>query len=126
MVIRHGDGRTIWSDDFGHHNHAGLRAAHERRAILSLGEAMPRVTICVPTYNRSAYLRESVASVLSQEFSDFEVLICDDASTDETPAVIRELCASDPRVSHTRHTQNVGSAQAVLKTLARARGTYFA
>lgn len=55
------------------------------------------VSVIVPVKNRPALLREAAASVFAQTWSEWELLIVDDHSTDETPAVARELAAADPR-----------------------------
>lgn len=67
-----------------------------------------RVGIIITTYNRAHYLRESVESVLSQTFDDWQLLICDDASTDATQALCAEFCQRDERVRVLRHPANVG------------------
>jgi glycosyltransferase involved in cell wall biosynthesis len=51
---------------------------------------IPQVSVIIPTYNRAGCLREAVDSVLSQEFSGFELIVVDDGSTDETPQLLRE------------------------------------
>lgn len=51
---------------------------------------MPKVSICIPTYNRKNYLRETLDSVFAQTYKDFEVLIVDDGSTDGTEQMIKE------------------------------------
>jgi glycosyltransferase involved in cell wall biosynthesis len=56
------------------------------------------VSVVVPVYNRPDMLRQAVASVLAQTYADFEILIVDDASTDDTPGVIDELRARDSRI----------------------------
>jgi glycosyltransferase involved in cell wall biosynthesis len=56
----------------------------------------------VPVYNRPDMLRQAVASVIAQTYDDFEIIIVDDESTDDTPQVIDELRASDPRIRSVR------------------------
>jgi len=58
----------------------------------------PRFSVTIPAYNASATLAETVESVLSQEFSDFEVVIVDDGSTDDTQAIAKRFAAADERV----------------------------
>jgi glycosyltransferase involved in cell wall biosynthesis len=65
-----------------------------------------KVTICIPTYNRARYVREAIQSVLDQSFSDLEVLVSDNASTDDTAAVVASF--ADPRLRYHRHDRNIG------------------
>lgn len=66
----------------------------------------PQVSVCMPVYDGGRYVRESVASVLGQTFEDFELVVLDDASTDETPAVVASF--HDPRIRYIRHEHNLG------------------
>ena len=66
----------------------------------------PAVTVAIPTHNRAGLLREAIDSVLQQTFQDFEVLVLDDASTDDTPMVVDSY--TDPRIRRIRHSVNVG------------------
>jgi GT2 family glycosyltransferase len=68
---------------------------------------MSSVDVIVPCYNYAKYLRECVHSVLAQEGVDVKVLIIDDASPDDTPAVAAALVAGDARVSYRRHEKNL-------------------
>lgn len=74
----------------------------------------PRVTVAIPTWNRAGYLRDALASVLTQTFADIEVLVSDNGSTDETAEVVASF--GDPRVRHLRLPENIG----LLPNLARA------
>ena len=85
----------------------------------------PRVSVMISTHNRAGYLREAVASVLAQTFTDFELILCDDASADETPSVCLELERLDSRVRTLRHEQNIGMVQNWNSGLAASRGHYF-
>ncbi len=69
---------------------------------------MAKITVCIPTYNRASYLREAIQSVLNQSYSDFELLVSDNASTDDTAAVVASFL--DPRVRYYRQPRNVGMA----------------
>ncbi len=60
------------------------------------------VSVIVPVYNRPDMLRQAVASVLAQTYADYEIIIVDDESTDDTPRVIEELRARDPRIRSLR------------------------
>jgi glycosyltransferase involved in cell wall biosynthesis len=81
---------------------------------------MPKVSICIPTYNSARFLGETIESVLAQQFADFELVVCDNASTDETP----ELCGRypDPRLRHVRFEQLVGQAANWNRCLELATG----
>ncbi len=61
---------------------------------------MPRLRVVIPTYNRSSLLAEALASVQEQSFGDFEVVVADDASTDDTESVVATLAAADPRIHY--------------------------
>ncbi|MEA5626108.1 glycosyltransferase family 2 protein [Nostoc sp. UHCC 0251] len=65
-----------------------------------------KVTIAIPTYNRSDLLKISLQSVLSQDYSDFQALVLDNASTDDTEAVVRSF--ADPRITYVRNETNIG------------------
>lgn len=73
---------------------------------------MPECTVVVITYNDAPRLPRAVRSVLGQTLHDLEVIICDDASTDETPTVAAELARSDPRVRYLRRRVNSGGCGA--------------
>lgn len=70
----------------------------------------PSVAICIPTFNQAKYLIESVKSAFSQTYSNLEVWVSDDASTDETPTVMRELCKQFAQLHYHRQPQNLGIA----------------
>lgn len=67
----------------------------------------PRVTVLVPTYNRSELLRRALDSVLAQTHRDLRVLISDNASPDDTAAVCESYARADPRVEYVRQPQNI-------------------
>jgi glycosyltransferase involved in cell wall biosynthesis len=83
-----------------------------------------RVSVILPTYNRTASLRRSCESVLSQSFRDLELLVVDDASTEDIEGCVRGL--GDPRVRYIRREQNGGAAAARNTGLVAARGALIA
>ena len=86
-------------------------------------DAAPRVSVIIPTYNRAGLLRAAIDSVLAQTFSDLELLVVDDGSTDDTQAMMRDF--NDPRILYIRQ-ENKGRSAARNVALARARGAYIA
>lgn len=68
----------------------------------------PLVSVCIPTYNRVGFLRQSLETVRRQDYEPLEILIADNASTDETPQLCRRLESVDPRVRYLRHHTNIG------------------
>lgn len=68
----------------------------------------PLVSILLPTYNRSSYLEPCVKSVLGQSYDNWELIICDDASDDDTPKVVSEISKRDPRIRHHRNPTRQG------------------
>ncbi len=85
----------------------------------------PRVSVGIPVYNGENYLEEAMRSVLTQSFGDLELIVSDNASTDRTPEIIRDLAAGDPRVVCLENARNLGAAPNYNRAWAAARGTYF-
>lgn len=84
----------------------------------------PKISVCIPTYNRAAFVREAIESVLRQTRQDFEIIVFDDASTDATPEVVGQV--DDDRVRYFRQERNVGVSANRNSCLAVARGEYIA
>ena len=89
----------------------------------SAKRAVPDVSICIPTYRGSATLAAAIDSVLAQTFTDFELVIIDDGSPDDTPAIVRRY--ADPRVRYLRNDANLGPEGNWNRCLAEARGRFF-
>ena len=70
-----------------------------------------RVTVLIPTFNRVKLLRRAIASVTRQSYSEISIIICDNASTDETELVVRELASYDDRIIYLRHPSNIGGLE---------------
>lgn len=85
----------------------------------------PRLTVGLPTYNRACYLRGTLDSVLAQTYTDFELIISDNASTDATEQIAREYAERDPRIRYVRHPRNLGSAFNHTYVIRKARGEFF-
>ena len=86
---------------------------------------MPLITFIIPCYNYARYLPDCLNSILQQEGKfDFEIILIDDASTDDTGEVIRSY--NDPRIRVITHAVNVGHAGTISEGLKLARGEYVA
>lgn len=69
---------------------------------------MTKVTVCIPTFNRYHILPFAIENVQKQTYSDWELIVCDDGSTDETPELMAKY--QDPRIRYIRHRQNIGKS----------------
>jgi teichuronic acid biosynthesis glycosyltransferase TuaG len=83
-------------------------------------------SIITPLYNSEEFIKDTVDSVLSQTYTNWEMIIVDDASTDKSVAIIQELIDGDDRVKLLRLSKNVGAAQARNRALQVAKGRYIA
>ena len=82
----------------------------------------PLVTIAIPTFNRASWLRDCVRAALAQSYQRLEVVVSDNASTDETAAVLDEF--SDRRLRVVRQRENIGPTPNWNACLAQAKGDY--
>lgn len=80
----------------------------------------PRFSVTIPAYNAAATLAETIRSVQTQSFADWELVIVDDGSTDQTRAIAEELAAADPRI-HVVSQENCGSGGAYNAAVRTAR-----
>jgi glycosyltransferase involved in cell wall biosynthesis len=97
--------------DFTGRNTAGMKA--------------PLVTVAIPTYNRVGTLQRAVESARRQDYSNLGILICDNASQDETETYCRSVAAKDPRIAIVRHPQNLGPSENFKAGLRLAQGEFF-
>lgn len=86
---------------------------------------MPTVSIVVPVYNVASYLEETVQSVLDQTWTDWELILVDDGSTDESGEIAKKLAESDSRIQYF-HKENGGQASARNYGIKKSQGTYVA
>ncbi len=82
----------------------------------------PAVTVCIPTYNRRKLLAASLQSVREQSFGDVEIIVSDNASTDDTGDYVRSL--NDPRIRYDRLAENVGLFGNLSRCLRLGSGRY--
>lgn len=86
----------------------------------------PTVSVIIPTYNRAHLIGRAIQSVLNQTYKDFEVIIVDDGSTDNTEDIIKEFQKKDKRIKYIRHDKNKGGSAARNTGIKVARGEYIA
>jgi hypothetical protein len=86
--------------------------------------AVPAVSVVLPSFNRAGTLGRAIRSVLAQTFADLELVIVDDASTDDTESLVHSF--TDPRIRYLRLEQNRGAAGARNAGIEAARGTWTA
>jgi hypothetical protein len=116
--------------------HEADQAAHRDRPMLARAPSsrqepmdrtippQPRISVIMATYNGQAYIRQAIASVLTQTMTGFELIIVDDCSTDETPHILSEI--TDPRVRILRNAANIGVVESRNRAFAEARCDYTA
>lgn len=88
-------------------------------------ENVPRVSIGLPVYNGENYLQSALDSLLAQTYKDFELIISDNASTDETQAICETYADIDSRIRYIRNNTNIGAAANYNLVFELARGEYF-
>jgi glycosyltransferase involved in cell wall biosynthesis len=85
----------------------------------------PTLSIGLPVYNGARFLEETLESIITQSFTDFELIISDNASTDATPEICQRFSARDPRVRYFRSQENLGAAKNYNRVFELSRGRYF-
>lgn len=86
----------------------------------------PIVSVITPVYNAEKFLMETIESVLTQSYKNFEFLLIDDCSTDNSPSIIEKYAEKDPRIRYKKLSENSGAAVARNMGLKNARGRYIA
>jgi glycosyltransferase involved in cell wall biosynthesis len=84
----------------------------------------PKITVLMPVYNEENFLREAIDSILNQTFKDFEFIIINDGSTDNSKNII--LSYRDPRIRYYENRKNLGVAKTLNRGLRLAKGEYIA
>jgi len=87
-------------------------------------DIVPKVSVAIPVYNRENYIAQAIDSILAQTFTNFELLVIDDGSADNSVAIVRSY--SDPRIRLVCHEANGGVAVARNSAIVHARGEYLA
>jgi teichuronic acid biosynthesis glycosyltransferase TuaG len=86
----------------------------------------PAISIIVPCYNSGRFIRATLEAVRAQTFADWECIVIDDASSDDSAAIVAAMAAEDPRIVPLRLPENLGAAGARNAGLERVRGDYIA
>lgn len=86
----------------------------------------PKISIGMPVYNNELFIRRAIDSLLKQTFTDFELIISDDASTDSTPIICEEYAKKDKRIRYIRQQKNIGLHRNFFFLLQEAKYDYFA
>jgi len=91
---------------------------------VNIDKSGPLVSIIIPTYNRARLLGRAIQSILNQTYPNFEIIVVDDCSSDNTENVVRSFC--DERMRYIRHEKNKGAVAARNTGIKAARGEYIA
>lgn len=84
---------------------------------------MTKISVCIPTFNRVNLLPYAIESVINQTYQDFELIVCDDGSRDNTPELMSHY--TDSRIKYIRHQENIGKSNNMRSGFDAARGEYF-
>ncbi|ADI75105.1 glycosyl transferase family 2 (plasmid) [Methanohalobium evestigatum Z-7303] len=87
---------------------------------------MVKVSVIIPTYNRSQTVSKTIKSVLNQTYQDFEIIIVDDNSSDNTEFIIKSFSHFDSRVKYIKHNKNKGAPEARNTGIKNSKGDYIA
>lgn len=86
----------------------------------------PIISVIMSSYNSEKYIGKAIESILSQTYKNFELIIIDDCSKDQTVEIIKDYCASDSRIKLITSKNNCGSAEARNKGIKISKGNYIA
>lgn len=121
--------RILFGNDMLRKLRRKLSAGYRTREMESITEQSktiknPAVSVILPAYNAEKYIKRAIDSILNQTFQDFELIICNDGSTDGTGKIIASY--KDPRIVVITQEKNQGLVEALNAMLAAARGRYIA
>src|SRR4030095_3279504 len=85
----------------------------------------PRLSVGLPVHNGERFIREALDSLLDQDYRDFELIISDNASTDETGRICAEYAIRDSRIRYFRNSQNIGAARNYSRVFELSHGELF-
>jgi glycosyltransferase involved in cell wall biosynthesis len=88
----------------------------------AVGAGTPKVTVCMPVFNGSEYIAEAIESVLAQTYHDFQLIVSDNCSSDDTGAIVQRF--DDPRIRYSKNATNLGLIGNMNRCLELATGEY--
>jgi glycosyltransferase involved in cell wall biosynthesis len=86
--------------------------------------ACPRISFAIPVRNGERFLGRAIESALAQDFDDFEIVVCDNASTDGTGELVRRYCERDRRVRYILNEENIGQIENFNRVYEQSRGEF--
>ena len=86
----------------------------------------PLVSVLIPCYNCEKYVEEAVMSIIEQSYSNLEILVIDDGSTDNTGSILQELAQKDSRIRYIKNETNLKLIRTLNKGIDLCRGKYIA
>lgn len=86
----------------------------------------PEISVIMSVYNDEKYIAKAIDSILTQSFSNFELIICDDYSTDRSSNIIEKYVKQDNRIVFFKNEKNLGLATSLNRCIERAKGKYIA
>ena len=90
-----------------------------------MSDNLPTVSIGLAVFNGEKYLAKAIDSILAQTYRDFELIICDNASSDRTEEICRQYAGKDPRIRYYRNAQNIGGVNNENRVFELSQGKYF-
>ena len=84
----------------------------------------PYISVCLAALNMKLYMEQNLLSIINQSFQDFEIIIVNDYSKDETEKIIRNLQNSDRRIKLVNHLENLGVYHSRIEAILNAKGEY--
>jgi glycosyltransferase involved in cell wall biosynthesis len=86
---------------------------------------LPELSIIMPNYNNAPFLDDSLQSILKQTFNNFEIIVCDDCSTDNSIDILKRYAAKYPAIRHIVNEKNMGVAETRHNGILHAKGEFF-